>query len=139
LCIKNRFEYGKDNLSGEKKSMEETKDRKENIEAFTVINAENASELYTVHLVPIYEEYGKRNLPKKEKAFRMIPRKFAAKLLKFDRNSMIPEDHFNENEKQALNAFAKKKYFKSAKVAGKKVYFGLNSEIRRYLASVLGH
>ena len=119
--------------------MEETKGHKENIEAFTVIKAENASELYTAHLVPIHEEYDKRNLPGKEKTFRIVPRKFAAKLLKFERNSMIPEDEFTEDEKQALNAFAKKEYFKSAKVAGKTVYFGLNSEIRRYLASVLGH
>ena len=126
-------------MNVKKKSMEETEDHKENIEAFTVVKAENASELYTEHLVPIHEEYDKRNLPGKEKAFRIVPRKFAAKLLKFERNSMIPEDEFTEDEKQALNAFAKKKYFKSAKVAGKTVYFGLNSEIRRYLASVLGH
>ena len=126
-------------MNGKKKSIEETKEHNENIEAFGVIKAENASELFTEHLVPIYEEYDKRNLPDKEKAFRMLPRKFAAKLLKFERNSMIPEDEFTEDEKQALNDFAKKKYFKSAKVAGKKVYFGLNSEIRRYIASVLGH
>ena len=119
--------------------MEETKDHKENIEAFKVINAENSSELCTEHLVPIYEEYDKRNLPGKEKAFRMLPRKFATKLLKFECNSMIPEDEFTEDEKQALNAFAKRKYFKSAKVAGKTFYFGLNSEIRRYLMNVLGH
>jgi hypothetical protein len=125
-------------LNGKKKSMEETKDHKETIEAFKVINAENSSELYTGHLVPIYEEYDKRNLLGKEKAFRMVPRKFAAKLLKFECNSMIPEDEFNEEEKQALNAFAEKKYFKSAKVAGKTFYFGLNPEIRRYLMNVLG-
>jgi hypothetical protein len=52
---------------------------------------------------------------------------------------MISEDEFTKDEKQSLNAFAKKKYFKSAKVAGKTVYFGLSSEIRRYVASVLGH
>lgn len=123
-------------MNGKKKSMEEMENHKEN-EAFTVIKAENASELYTENLVPIYEDYNKRNLPGK-KAFRIVPRKFATKLLKFERNSMIPEDEFTEDEQQALNAFAKKKYFKSAKVAGKTVYFDLNSEIRKYLASVLG-
>jgi hypothetical protein len=121
-----------------KEMKEKMQDHKETVEAFAVINAENASELYTEDLVPIYEEYSKRNLPEKEKAFRVVPRKFATKLLKFESNSMFPEDEFTEDEKQVLNAFAKKKYFKSAKVAGKTVYFGLNSEIRRYLMSVIG-
>jgi trehalose-6-phosphate synthase len=93
--------------------------------------------LYTEHLVPIYEEYDKRNLPEK-KAFRILPRKFVAKILKFESNSMIPEDNFTETEKQVLNVFANKKYFKSAKVAGKTFYFGLNSEIRKYVIIVLG-
>jgi hypothetical protein len=128
----------KNNLNIEKKSEEETKANRESLEAFTVVDAKNSSELYTEQLVPIHEEYDNRNLSG-EKAFRLVPRKFAAKLLKFESNSMIPEDEFTEDEKQALNAFAKKKYFKSAKVAGKTVYFGLSSEIRRYLASVLGH
>jgi hypothetical protein len=118
--------------------MGETKDHKEDVEAFTVINAENASELYRDDLDPIYEEYGKRNSPEKEKAYRILPRKFAAKLLRFESNSMISEDEFTEHEKQVLNALAKKKYFKSAKVAGKTFYFGLSAEIRRYLMSVLG-
>lgn len=125
-------------MNGEKQSKEESKAVKDNIEAFTVINAENASGLYTEHLVPIYEEYDKRNLPEKEKAFRMVPRKFATKLLKFESNTMIPEDNFTEAEKQALTTFANKKYFKSTKVAGKTVYFGLDSKIRKYLMSVLG-
>ena len=126
------------NLNGKEKSTEKMQNHKENIEAFVVVKAENASELYTENLVPIYEEYDKRNLPG-EKAFRLVPREFATKLLKFEPNSLISEDNFTENEKQALNTFAKKNYFKSAKVAGKRVYFGLNSKIRRYLASVLGH
>jgi hypothetical protein len=124
-------------MNVEKKTMKEAKVNEESLEAFTVVYAESASGLYTEQLVPIYEEYDKRNLSG-EKAFRLIPRQFAAKLLKFEPNSMIPEDNFTENEKKTLNAFAKKKYFKSAKVAGKRVYFGLNSEIRKYLASVLG-
>jgi hypothetical protein len=125
-------------MNVEKKSNEEAKVNEERLEAFTVVYAESASGLYTEQLVPIYEEYDKRNLSG-EKAFRLVTRKFAAKLLKFEPNSMISEDNFTENEKQALHAFAKKNYFKSAKVAGKRVYFGLNSKIRRYLATVLGH
>ncbi len=125
-------------MNVEKKNKEEAKVDEESLEAFTVVYAGSESGLYTEQLVPIYEEYDKRNLSG-EKAFRLVPREFAAKLLKFEPNSMIPEDNFTENEKQALNAFAKKNYFKSAKVAGKRVYFDLNSEIRKYLASVLGH
>jgi hypothetical protein len=127
----------KNNLSGGKKSIEESKTHKEKIEAFKVINAEHASELCTEHLVPIYEEYDKRNLQEK-KAFRMLPRKFAAKILRFESNSMIPEDNFTETEKQVLTAFRNKKYFKSAKVAGRTFYFGLDSRIRRYVISILG-
>jgi hypothetical protein len=125
-------------LNGKEKKMEETKDHKEDLEAFTVINAENAAELYRDDLVPIYEEYSKRNSPEKEKAYRILPRTFAVKLLKFESNSMIPEDEFTKDEKKTLNALAKKKYFKSAKVAGKTFYFDLKTEIRRYLMSVIG-
>jgi hypothetical protein len=125
-------------MNVEKKSREEMKVNEESFDAFRVVYAESASGLYTEQLVPIYEEYDKRNLPG-EKAFRLVPRDFAVKLLKFEPNSMISEDNFTESEKQALNAFAKENYFKSAKVAGKRVYFSLNSKIRRYLATVLGH
>jgi hypothetical protein len=120
------------------KNMKETKAHKERFEAFTVVKAENPSELYKNNLVPIYEEYDNRNLSG-EKAFRLIPRELATKILKFEHNSMIPEDNFTEDEKQALNAFTKKKYIKSAKVAGKKVYFDLNSKIRRHVINVLEH
>ena len=125
-------------MNVEKKNNEELKVNKESLEAFTVVYAESPCGLYTERLVPIYEEYDNRNLSG-EKAFRLVPREFATKLLKFEPNSLISEDNFTKNEKQALNAFAKKNYFKSAKVAGKRVFFGLNSKIRRYLASVLGH
>jgi hypothetical protein len=123
----------------EEKNNEELKIRKETIEAFVTVHAENGSELCTDKLVPIYEEYDKRNSPCEEKAFRMIPRKFATNLLKFEGNTMIPEEYFNEPEKRALNDFVKKNYVKSAKVGGKTVYFDLNPKIRRYLINVLKH
>ena len=126
-------------MNVEKKSNEELKIRKETIEAFATVHAESGPELCTDKLVPIYEEYGKRNSLGKEKAFRMVPRKFATNLLKFERNSMIPEEYFNEYEKRALNDFVKKSYVKSAKVGGKTVYFDLNPKIRRYLINVLKH
>jgi hypothetical protein len=126
-------------LNGEKKSKEKLKSRKETAEPFAIVHAENGSELCKDNLVPIYEEYDKRNLFGEEKAFRMVPRKFATNLLKFEGNSMIPEEHFNESEKQVLKDFAKKRYIKSAKVAGKTVYFDLNPKMRRYLINVLTH
>jgi len=46
---------------------------------------------------------------------------------------------FKLSENIVLNDFAKEKYIKCAKVAGKKVYFDLNSKIRRYLIEVLKH
>jgi hypothetical protein len=126
-------------LNGEKKSKEKLKSRKETAEPFAIVHAENGSELCKDNLVPIYEEYDKRNLFGEEKAFRIVPRKFATNLLKFEGNSMIPEEYFNESEKQVLKDFAKKRYIKSAKVAGKTVYFDLNPKMRRYLINVLTH
>ena len=126
-------------INAEKKSKEELKSRKKTLEAFAIVHAENGSELCKDNLVPIYEEYDKRNLFGEEKAFRMVPRKFATNLLRFEGNSMIPEEHFNKSEKMVLNDFAKKKYIKCAKVAGKKVYFDLNSKMRRYLINILKH
>jgi hypothetical protein len=115
------------------------KSRKEIIEAFATVHAESGSELCTDKLVPIYEEYDKRNSFEEEKTFRMVPRKFATNLLKFEGNSMIPEELFNESEKRTLKDFVKKSYVKSAKVGGKTVYFDLNPKIRRYLINVLKH
>ena len=50
---------------------------------------------------------------------------------------MFPEDNFTESERENLDAFVEKKYVKSVKVAGKTVYFGLDSKIRKHLISVL--
>jgi len=110
---------------------------KEANEAFAIVRAENAFELCKANLVPIYEEYDERNLVGEEKTFQMLPRRFANSLLKIEGNAMFPEDNFTESEKEALDAFVEKGYVKSAKVAGKKVYFDLDSKIRKYLISVL--
>jgi hypothetical protein len=130
---------GKTNLTVEKKSKEELKSSKETVKPFAIVHAENLFELRKDHLVPIYEEYDKRNLSGEEKAFRMVPREFVTKLLKFEENSMIPEEFFSESEKVVLNDFAEKRYIKSAKVAGKTFYFDLNSKIRKYLIYVLNN
>ncbi len=119
------------------KNKESLKTPKEANEPFAIVRAENAFELCKEDLVPIYEEYDERNMIGEEKTFQMLPRKFVTKLLKIEGNAMFPEDNFTESEKKALDAFVEKKYVKSAKVAGKTVYFDLNSKIRKYLISVL--
>jgi hypothetical protein len=110
---------------------------KEANEPFAIVRAESAFELCKENLVPIYEEYDERKMVGEEKTFQMIPRRFATLLLKIEGNAMFPEDNFTEPEKEALDSFVEKKYVKSAKVAGKTVYFDLDSKIRKYLISVL--
>lgn len=136
FASKNKFERGKTNLSVNKKK-QSLKTLKEEDRAFAIVRAENAFELCKENLVPIYEEYDKRNMLGEEKTFKMLPRRFATSLLKIEGNAMFPEDNFTEPEKETLNAFVEKRYVKSAKVAGKTVYFDLDSKIRKYLISVL--
>jgi DNA mismatch repair ATPase MutL len=124
-------------LDVESKNKESLEKPKEAIEAFVIIRAENAFELCKENLVPIYEEYDKRNVLGEEKTFQMLPRKFATNLLKIEGNAMFPEDSFTKAEKEALDAFVEKRYVKSAKVGGKTVYFDLDSKIRKYLITVL--
>jgi len=137
FASKNKIECGKANLNVESRNKESLKTRKVTNEAFALVRAESAFELCNDNFVPIYQEYEKRNLRGEEKTFQMLPRKFAANLLKIEGNAMFPEENFTESEKEALDAFVKKRYVKSAKVAGKTVYFDLDSRIRKYLISVL--
>ena len=50
---------------------------------------------------------------------------------------MFPEDNYTDSEKETLNGFVEKRYVKSARVAGKTVYFDLDSKIRKHLIRVL--
>jgi hypothetical protein len=137
FASKNKFECGKTNLNVESKNKESLKTPKEANEPFAIVHAENAFELCKENLVPIYQEYDEHKMVGEEKTFQMLPRKFATNLLKIEGNAMFPEDNFTEPEKEALDAFVEKRYVKSAKVAGKTVYFELDSKIRKYLISVL--
>ncbi|MCW4054254.1 MAG: hypothetical protein NWE84_04955 [Candidatus Bathyarchaeota archaeon] len=110
---------------------------KEALEPFSVVRAESAFELCKENLVPIYEEYDKRSRVGEEKTFQMLPRRFATNLLKIEGNAMFPEDNYTESEKETLNGFVEKRYIKSAIVAGKTVYFNLDSKIRKHLIAVL--
>ena len=137
FASKNKFECGKTNLNVKSKTKVCLKTKKEATEPFAVVRAENAFELCKGNLVPIYEEYDERNMVGEEKTFQMLPRGFAASLLKIEGNAMFPEDSFTVAEKEVLDTFVEKRYVKSAKVAGKTVYFDLDSKIRKYLISVL--
>ena len=137
LALKNKFECGKTNLNVDGKNKVSLKTPKEAPEPFEVVRAESAFELCKENLVPIYEEYDKRNMVGEEKTFQMLPRRFAINLLKIEGNAMFPEDNYTESEKETLNGFVKKRYIKSARVAGKTVYFNLDSKIRKHLISVL--
>jgi len=137
LASKNKLKCGKTNLNVDSKNKESLKTPKEANEPFAIVRAENAFELCKENLVPIYQEYDEHKMVGEEKTFQMLPRKFATNLLKIEGNAMFPEDNFTEPEKEALDAFVEKRYVKSAKVAGKTVYFELDSKIRKYLISVL--
>ena len=137
LALKNKFECGKTKLNVDNKNKVSLETPKEAIAPFAIVRAENASELCKENLVPIYEEYDKRNMVGEEKTFQMLPRRFATNLLKIEGNAMFPEDNYTEPEKETLNGFVEKRYVKSARVAGKTVYYDLNSKIRKHLISVL--
>jgi hypothetical protein len=106
-------------------------------EPFAVVQAENEFELCDNNLVPVHLEYEKRNNLGEEKAFRMLPRRFATNLLKIEGNSMFSEEKFNEIEKKVLDDFVEKKYIQSTKIAGKDFYFNLSSKIKKYLIGIL--
>ena len=127
----------KTDLNVNSKNKASLKTLKEATEPFAIVRAENAFELYKENLVPIYEEYDKRDMVGEEKTFQMLPRRFAISLLKIEGNAMFPEDNFTKSEKEILDCFVEKRYVKSAKVAGRTVYFDLDSKIRKYLISVL--
>jgi hypothetical protein len=125
------------NLNVDSKNRVSLKAPKEVPEAFAVVRAESPFELCNENLVPVYEEYDKRDMVGEDKTFQMLPRRFANSLLKIEGNAMFPEDNYTESEKETLDGFVEKRYVKSARVAGKTVYFDLDSKIRKHLINVL--
>jgi len=113
--------------------------RNEKLEPFAVVHADSGFELrvQSLNLVPVYEEYDRFSLYGGKKAFILLPRSFAMKLLTCEQNSLIPEEQFSENERKVLNDYVKKKYIRSAKVAGKTCYFALDENTRTYLIKAL--
>jgi hypothetical protein len=111
--------------------------RNEKFEPFEIVHADNGSELDVQDLVPMYIEYDKFDLFGAKKAFILLPRNFAMKLLRCEQQTLIPEEQFSQKEKIVLNDFVKKKYLKATKVAGKTCYFGLDTKTRMYIARAL--
>lgn len=68
-----------------------------------------------------------------KKAYRLLPRSFALKLLKCEDSALIPEEQFDDMEKKTLDDLVKKKYVKTRRIAGKAYYFGLDEKTRIYL------
>jgi hypothetical protein len=124
-------------MNADSKNKVSLKTPKEALEPFTVVHAASPFELCKENLVPVYEEYDKRNIVGEDKTFRMLPRRFANNLLKVEGNAMFSEDNYTELEKKTLDGFVEKRYIKSVRVAGKIVYFDLDAKIKKHLINVL--
>jgi hypothetical protein len=113
--------------------------RHEKLEPFGIVHADSGVDLSieSNDLIPFYEEYDRWDLYGGKKAYRLLPRSFAAKLLKCDQSALIPEEQFSEIERGFLDELVKRQYLKSHKVAGKVHYFGLGEKTRLYLIKAL--
>jgi hypothetical protein len=113
--------------------------RREKIEPFAIVHADSGIDLriQSDDLIPLYEEYDRWDLYGGKKAYRLLPRSFALKLLKCDDSALIPEEQFDDMERKTLDDLVKKKYIKSRRIAGKTHYFGLDKKTRIYLIKAL--
>jgi hypothetical protein len=113
--------------------------RHEKLEPFVIVHADSGFDLnaQSRNLIPMYEGYDRWDLFGGKKAYRLLPRSFAAKLLKCDENSLVPEEQFSKAERNVLEDYVKKRYLRSTKVAGKVCYFGLGEKTRTYLIKAL--
>lgn len=109
------------------------------IEAFELVHADSGRELkwLSVNFIPMYEEYDRWDLYGGKKVYRLLPRNFVAKLLKCQKNTLIPEDEFNDRERKVLDHLAKKHQIKYRKIAGRTCYFDLEDKTRTYLIKAL--
>jgi len=113
--------------------------RGEAVQPFATVHADgskDAKKLAGYDLVPIYFDYDKWDLYGTKKVYRYLPKKFVMKLLKCDNVSWIPEDQFDESEKEIIEDLVLRKYLKKAKVAGKIHYYDLNDRTRRHFLSM---
>ena len=117
----------------------ERKMRGEEILPFGTLHAKSAIDAKKLagNLIPIYVDYDKWDLYGTKKIYKYLPRKLVMKLLKCDRNSMVCEDEFDDNEKDMLKDLVGRKYLKKKKVFGKIHYFDLNEKTKRHFLSML--
>jgi hypothetical protein len=85
----------------------------------------------------LYEEYDRWDLYGGKKVYRLLPRNFVAKLLKCQKDTLIPEDEFSDREKEVLNYLAKRRQIRRRKIAGRTCYFDLEDKTRTYLIKAL--
>jgi hypothetical protein len=113
--------------------------RQEKLEPFGIVHADSGVDVRveSKDLIPFYEEYERWNLYGGNKAYRLLPRSFAAKLLKCDRSALISEEQFSKSEREFLEELVKRRYLKSQRVSGKIHYFDLNEKTRLYLIKAL--
>jgi hypothetical protein len=117
----------------------EREERGDKIAAFELVHADSGSELkwLSASLVPLYEEYDRWDLYGGKKVYRLLPRNFVAKLLKCQKDTLIPEDEFSDREKEVLNYLAKRRQIRRRKIAGRTCYFDLEDKTRTYLIKAL--
>ncbi len=117
----------------------EREKRGDKIAAFELVHADSGSELKRVStdLVPLYEEYDRWDLFGGKKVYRLLPRSFVAKLLKCQKDTLIPEEEFSDREKEVLDHLAKKHQIRRMEIAGRTCYFDLEDKTRTYLIKAL--
>jgi len=87
-------------------------------------------------LVPIYVDYDKWDLYGTKKVYRYLPRSLVMKLLRCDQVSWMPDDLFDNKEREILEDLVVRRYLKKRKVAGKVHYFDLNEKTRKHFLSM---
>jgi len=122
-----------------RKKEKERESRHEKLEPLEIVHAEAGYDLriQSNDLVPIFWEYDKYDLYSGKKTYLMLPRNFAAALLKCDKSALIPEEQFSKAGKKVLDELVKRKYLKKTQIAGKTYYFDLDPSTRTYLIKAL--
>jgi hypothetical protein len=72
-----------------------------------------------------------------KKTYCMLPKNFAAALLKCDKSALVPEEQFSKAGKKVLDELVKRKYLKKTQIAEKTYYFDLAPGTRTYLIKAL--
>jgi len=110
--------------------------RGETARPFEAVHAESSRDARKLagDLIPIYVDYDKWDFYGTKKVYRYLPRSLVMKLLRCNHASLMPEDLFDDKERDILEDLVVRKYLKKRKVAGKVHYFDLNEKtIRHFL------